>query len=206
LNATSAQIGRRRLDPGTQPNAELNLAEIFCARGELAHAQDQYDEVFKYFSNRSTSDWMRYRYSIRMFAGLGALAVARDDLAAARSHSAECLTLATRTGSRKNLVKAWRLAGEIAAAAGEADAAEGHFRTSRDYAVGLGNPVQQWKAELALGRFYQDLARADEAQQAFQRAFDVMQKVRQGLREDVLRSAFDRNPDLRFVQGLIAQL
>jgi len=206
LNATSAQIGRRRLDPGTQPNAELNLAEIFCARGELAHAQDQYDEVFRYFSNRSTSDWMRYRYSIRMFAGLGALAVARDDLAAARSHSAECLTLATRTGSRKNLVKAWRLAGEIAAAAGEADVAEGHFRTSRDYAVGLGNPVQQWKAELALGRFYQDLARADEAQQAFQRAFNVMQKVRQGLREDVLRSAFDRNPDLRFVQGLIAQL
>ena len=30
LNAISARIGRRRTDPGTQPNAELNLAEIFC--------------------------------------------------------------------------------------------------------------------------------------------------------------------------------
>ena len=40
LNATSAQIGRRRRDPGGQPNAELNLAEIFAARGDLARAQD----------------------------------------------------------------------------------------------------------------------------------------------------------------------
>ena len=44
LNAISARIGRRRADPGTQPNAELNLAEIFCAKGDLARAQDQYDE------------------------------------------------------------------------------------------------------------------------------------------------------------------
>ena len=48
---------------------------------------------------------MRFRYSIRMFAGMGELALARGDLRAARSHSAECLELATRTGSRKNLVK-----------------------------------------------------------------------------------------------------
>jgi len=206
LNTTSAQIGRRRFDPGTQPNAELNLAEIFCARGEVARAQDQYDEVFRYFSNRSTSDWMRYRYSIRMFAGLGALAVARGDLAAARSHSAECLALATRTDSRKNLVKAWRLAGDIAAAAGDRDVAEGHFRTSRDHAVALGNPVQHWKAELALGHFYTGVARAADANLAYQRAFDVMQRVRQGLREEVLRTAFDKNPDRRLVQELVAHL
>jgi transcriptional regulator with AAA-type ATPase domain/tetratricopeptide (TPR) repeat protein len=206
LNMSSAQIGRRRLDPGTQPNAELNLAEIFCARSELARAQDQYDEVFRYFNNRSTSDWMRYRYSIRMFAGLGALAVARGDLAAARSHSAECLTLATRTGSRKNLVKAWRLAGDLAAAVGDRDVAEGHFRTSRDHAAALGNPVQHWKAELALGHFYKGTARATDAHEAFQRAFAVMQRVRQSLREEVLRAAFDKNPDLRLVQDLVAHL
>ena len=125
LNATSAQIGRRRRDPGTQPNAELNLAEIFAARGDLARAQDQYDGVFKYWKDPSTSEWMRYRYSIRMFAGMGELALARGDLAAARRHSAECLELATRTNSRKNLVKGWRLAGDIARVERDWDTAEG---------------------------------------------------------------------------------
>ena len=59
--------------------------------------------------------------------GLGELALARGDLSAARSHSAECLELATRTASRKNLVKGWRLAGEIAHAEGDKDAAEELF-------------------------------------------------------------------------------
>src|SRR4030095_12722440 len=113
--------------------------------GDLVHAQEQYDGVFRYWKN-PPSHWMRFRYSIRMFAGMGELALARGDLDAARSHGAQCLELATRSGSRKNLVKEWRLAGAIARAGGEWDTAEGHFRTSRDLAVSLGNPVQHWKA------------------------------------------------------------
>ena len=205
LNATSAQVGRRRRDPGTQPNAELNLAEIFAARGDLARAQDQYDEVFKYWKDPSTSEWMRYRYSIRMFAGMGELAVARGDLAAARRHSAECLELATRTNSRKNLVKGWRLAGDIARVERDWDTAEHHLRSARDLAVSVGNPVQRWKAELALGHCFADAGRADEAAQAFQRALQVMQRVRESLREEQLRQAFDKNPDLRIVHGLVAE-
>jgi len=41
---------------------------------------------------------------------------------------------------------------------------------------------------------------------AFQRAYDVMQNVQRGLREEVLRSAFDKNPDLRLAQDLVAHL
>ena len=204
LNAMSAKIGRRRADPGTQPNAELNLAEIFHARGDVGNAQDQYDSVYRYWKHPSSSQWMRFRYSIRMFAGMGGLALARGDLAAARVHSAECLALATRTGSRKNLVKRWRLAGDIARAERDWDTAEGHLRKSRDLAVWLGNPVQQWKTEIALGHLLKDAGRTREAQHAFQCAFGVMQQVRQTLREERLRVAFEKNPDLRRVQDLLA--
>jgi hypothetical protein len=148
---------------------------------------------------------MRYRYSIRMFAGLGELALQRDDLSAARSHSAECLELATRTGSRKNLVKGFRLAGEIARAERNWDSAEGHYRRARDLAVSLGNPVQHWKAELALGHFLRAVGRTEEGQQAFDRALDVMRRVRDGLRHDRLREAFEKNPDLRLIQDLVAR-
>jgi tetratricopeptide (TPR) repeat protein len=147
---------------------------------------------------------MRFRYSIRMFAGMGELALARGDLGAARSHSAECLELATRTGSRKNLAKGWRLAGEIARAERDWDSAEGHFRTSQELALSLGNPVQRWKAELALGGFLRDAGRVDEAQHALHRAFSVMQHVQRTLRQESLRDAFEKNPDLRIVRSLVA--
>jgi transcriptional regulator with AAA-type ATPase domain/tetratricopeptide (TPR) repeat protein len=204
LNTISARIGRRRTDPGTQPNAELNLAEIYRARGELDRARDEYDGVFRYFNNPSANLWMRYRYSIRMFAGMSELALACGDLAGARAHGAQCLELATRTGSRKNLVKAWRLAGQIASAERNWDAAEAHFRKARDYAVALGNPAQQWKTELALGQFLRERKRLEDAQQAFERALTLMHRVRQGLRHDRLRSACDKNPDLHLVQSLLA--
>jgi transcriptional regulator with AAA-type ATPase domain/tetratricopeptide (TPR) repeat protein len=206
LNVRSARIGRRRKDPGTQPNAELNLAEIFQVRGELGRSQDQYDEVFRYWAHPDTSIWMRYRYSIRMFAGLGGLALARGDLAVARSHSAECLELATRRGARKNLVKAWRLAAEIAVAEGNVDQAEGHFRQALDIAHSLANPVQQWKVEIAFGHFLQGTHRPDDALHAFERALAVMQRVGDRLRDDRLRAAFEKNPDLRLVQSLVARL
>jgi tetratricopeptide (TPR) repeat protein len=162
--------------------------------------------VFKYFRNPSTSEWMRYRYSIRMFAGMGELAVAQSDLATARAHSAEALRLATRTGSKKNLVKARRLAGELARAAGELDDAEGHFRAARELAGVVGNPVQLWKSELALGRLLHAAGRVDEARQAFQRCHDVLEHVRSRLREERLREAFARNRDLVVVQSLVANV
>jgi len=204
LNAISAQIGRRRRDPGTQPNAELNLGDIFRARGDLVGAQEQYDSVFKYWRNPSTSQWMKYRYSIRMFASMGELALARNDLSVARSHAAECLELATRTGSRKNLVKAHRLGGQIACAERDWDHAEDHFRASRELATSLGNPPQLWKAELAFGDFLRNAGRVDESRQAYARSFAIMQQARSGLRHDKLRDAFEKNPDMRTVRDLLA--
>ncbi len=204
LNATSAQIGRRRRDPGTQPNAEINLGDILLARGDLAAAQDRYDGVYRYWKDPSTSLWMRFRYSIRLFASMGELALARGDLAGARAHSAQCLELATRTGSRKNLVKGYRLAGEVATAAREWDRAEEHLRAALHLAEHLGNPAQLWKTDLALGRFLSESGRADGAREAYLRAMAAMQGVRDRLRHDALRSAFDISRDVQHVRAFVA--
>jgi transcriptional regulator with AAA-type ATPase domain/tetratricopeptide (TPR) repeat protein len=205
LNTISARIGRRRADPGTQPNAELNLAEIFTARGELLRAQEEYDGVFRYFHDSSNSTWMRFRYSIRMFSGLGGLALARGDIGTARAHGAQSLELATRTGSQKHLVKGWRLSGDIARAEGNWEGAEQCFRKSRDLAISLSNPVQLWKSELVLGQLLQETGRAEDARLAFERCRSVMLRVREGLRHERLRAAFGKNPDFHLVQDLVAR-
>jgi tetratricopeptide (TPR) repeat protein len=206
LNMTSAQIGRRRRDPGTQPNAELNLGDIYRARGDLALAHELYEGVFRYWKDPSTSQWMRFRYSIRMFASMGELALVRGDLSAARAHSAECLELATRTGSRKNLVKAWRLAGELERAEKEWDRAEEHLRKALDIATSIGNPVQCWTTEFALGQLLTDAGRFDDAREILQNAYFRMQRVGERLRHDQLRSAFEKSGELHRVRDLVSGL
>ena len=97
--------------PGTFPNATINMGEIFLARGELGLAQEQLESVLRYSREPTTSEWMRFRYSIRLFLDLGEVALARGETTLAREHATRGLDLATRTGSRKNLLKAWRLTG-----------------------------------------------------------------------------------------------
>jgi tetratricopeptide (TPR) repeat protein len=206
LNSTSADVARRRRDPGTRANAELNLGDIARVRGDLPLARDLFDSVFRQAKDPSTSDWMKFRYSIRMFASLGELALANGDLAAARTHSADCLELATRTGSKKNLVKGWRLAGELERAAQNPDRAEEHFRTALALAATVKNPVQHWRTELALGQLLVAAGRIAEGHAAFQRASQRMDDVRQNLRHERLRQAFDRSEDVRRVQQLIAEV
>ena len=204
LNTASAEIGRRRRDPGTQPNAELNLGDVMRVRGDLHLAQELYDGVFRYWKDPATSEWMRFRYSPRMFASMGELALARGDLTAAKAHSAECLGLATRSGSRKNLVKGWRLAGEIERAQLAWDRSEQHLRTALELAMSMANPVQYRKTELALGQLLADTGRPDEAREAFQRAYVRMQRVRESLRHERLREAFEKSREFNLVLGLIA--
>jgi len=204
LNAASARIGRRRRDPGTQPNAELNLGDIFHARGDVAAAQDLYDGVFRYWKNPSTSEWMRFRYSIRMFASLGELALVRGDLSAARAHAAECLELATRTGARKNLVKGLRLSGALASAEGNDDRAEADLRRALTIAESLRNPVQHWKTLLALHDLLRRQQRDDAARDACQAALRIMTDVGGTLRNERLKQAFERNTDVRRATAFLA--
>jgi transcriptional regulator with AAA-type ATPase domain/tetratricopeptide (TPR) repeat protein len=206
LNTISAHIGQRRRDPGTQPNAELNLADIHLARGDMAVARELYDGVFKYWKAPATSEWMRFRYSIRMFASMGELALATGDLAAARSHARDSLELATRTGSRKNLVKARRLTGKLAAATGDTDRAEADLRQALAIAASIGNPVQHWHTALALADLLQNTARPGAARAQWQSAFDIMQRVGSTLRNERLRRAFAANPDVARVRAIIVEM
>src|SRR5262249_56005654 len=93
---------------------------------------------------------MRFRYSMRLCASLGDLAFAQDDLDQAKTHALRCLELATRTNARKNLVKGWRLAGEIASAARRWDEAERALNEARTIAEAIGNPTQLWRTYAAL--------------------------------------------------------
>jgi len=196
LNQRSAEVGRRRNDPGTLPNAELNLGDIFLARGDLAQAAAMFESV-QAFARDPGSEWMRFRYSIRLQSSLGELALARGDLARAREHADRCLDAATRTTSRKNLVKGWRLAGEIATAARRWDEAETALRQALAIAEGIGNPPQLWQTHAALARLHAARGRSDEAHAARAATRAVLERTKAALPDEALRAAFERAPAIQ---------
>ena len=178
------------------------MGDIFLAQGDLALAQEFLDGVYRLVKDPATSDWMRWRYSTHLFASLGELWLAREDLTKARAFADQCLALATRTTSRKYLVRGRRLMGEIALAGGQWDEAEGALRQALTIAQVIGNPTQLWKTHLALGRLHAATRKPEAAQQAYGAARAVIERIKGSLRDPGLRASLEGSPLIRRVYDL----
>jgi tetratricopeptide (TPR) repeat protein len=178
LNRQGAEGARKRGDPETIANPEINLGDVFLAKGDLTLAGEFLDDVHRLVKNPATSEWMKWRYSTHLFASLGDLWLARGDPAKAKEFCDHCLDIATRTNSKKNLVKGWRLKGEIALARHQFDEAEHALRQGLTIAQAIGNPTQIWKSYLALGRLYSGARKPELAEHAFNTAREVVERMK----------------------------
>jgi hypothetical protein len=168
--------------------------------GDLVQAHERLVSVHRLVKNPATSDWMKWRYSTHLFASLGDLWLARGDPSKATEFASQCLALATPMSSRKYLVRGGRLTGEIALAQRRWDEAEQALRQALAVAQAIGNPTQLWKTHRALGRFFAEAKRPEEAHRAHQAARSVTDKVSAELTNPGLRGAWASAPFLR--QGL----
>jgi class 3 adenylate cyclase/tetratricopeptide (TPR) repeat protein len=205
FNRRGAEEARKRGNPETIANAELNLGDVFLTKGDLSLAQELLDRVHRLVKNPATSDWNKWRYSMHLFASLGELWLARGDPAKARDVTEQCLALATPTNSRKYLVKGYRLKGEIALARRQWDEAEGVLRQTLTIAQTIGNPTQLWRTHLALGRLYAEGKKLELARQAFQSARAVIDRVKTSLQNPGLRASIENSPLIRHVYDLGAE-
>jgi class 3 adenylate cyclase/tetratricopeptide (TPR) repeat protein len=204
LNRQGAEGARKRDDPETIANAELNLGDIFLVQGDLTLAQEFLDGVYRLAHNPATSEWMKWRYSTHLFASLGELWLARGEPAKAGEFAAQYLEIATRTNSRKYVVKGWRLLGEIALAHRQWDEAAGWLQQALTLAQTVGNPTQLWKTHLALGRLHAEARRPEQASQAYHAAREVIERVKVSLQDPGLRTSLERSPLFQQVYDLSA--
>jgi class 3 adenylate cyclase/tetratricopeptide (TPR) repeat protein len=191
FNRRGAEGARKRGDPETVANAELNLSDVHVAQGDLVQAHEIAEGVYRLANDPSTSEWMRWRYSTHLFASMGQIALARGDHAKAREWADRCLEIATRTNAPKNLVKGWRLRSEIALARRQWDDAASALKQALDLARRLGNPTQLWRTYAALARLHEARREPEAARQAAGAAREVLHAVKTGLRDARLRAAFD---------------
>ena len=190
LNRQGAEGARKRGDPEIIANAELNLGDIFLTQGDLVLAQECLDGVSRLVHDPATSERMKWRYTLHLFASLGELWLARGDLTTAGTCAEQCLALARRTTSRKYLVKGWRLMGEIALLRRQWDEADAALRQALTIAQAIGNPTQLWKTRLSYGALYTATQQPERAQQMLDAADDVLDRVKGSLRDPGLRASF----------------
>jgi tetratricopeptide (TPR) repeat protein len=204
LNRRGVEGGRRRGDSETFANAAINLGEVFLAKGDLPLAQECLEEIDSLVRNPATSEWNKWRYRMRLCASLGELWLARGDAAKARELAHQCLEQATRFGSRKYIVRGWRLDAESALTRRQWDDAERALHRALEIAEVIGNPPQLWKTYAALGRLHAEARRPDQAAVAYRAAREVVKGVEAKLLNPELRVSLERAPLIRQICELSA--
>ncbi|MBL8072753.1 MAG: AAA family ATPase [Nitrospira sp.] len=204
MNNRSADGARKRGDPETFANANINLADLLLAQGKLPEAQEVTEETYKLVKHPATSDWMRWRYSTHLFSTMGDLSLICGNTAKAWEWADQCLEIATRTNSTKNLAKGWRLRGEVALAERRWDDSLHALQQALIFARRTANPTQIWKTHVALGRLNEARRRPDAAYNAYVEARKVLDGINNCLHDERLRSSFDTSPLIQQVYKLSA--
>ena len=172
-------------DPEILTNARINLGDCAYALGQKEQARRDFEQL--YASLPQLQEWMKWRYSQHLRHSLGELLFGFGEQDEALRLADECLALAEPTESRKNIVKARRLRGQIFLGRGNLAKADEDIGVALATALQIGNPPQVWKTYAALGDLRKVQGRLTDARQAYNDALAVMQKVAGGLQDVSLK-------------------
>jgi tetratricopeptide (TPR) repeat protein len=203
-NQRAVTGARKRGDPETIANSELNLGDNLLSQGDLGLAGELFDGVYHLVNDPATSDYMRWRYSLHLFASLAEFWLARRNPAKAGTFAEKCLEIASRTNSRKYLAKGWRLKGEIAFLHKQLDKTEDALRQALTFAKAIGNPTQLWKTYLTVGQLYTKAKRQEMAEKAYGAARKIVSRIIASLQDQELRMSLKSYPLIRQIFDLSA--
>jgi len=179
-------------DPEILTNARINLCDCALALGQKEQARRDLEQL--YASLPQLQEWMKWRYSQHLRHSLGELLLGLGDQDGALRMADECLALADRTESRKNIVKTRRLRGQIFLARGKLDEADVELGVALKTALQISNPPQVWKTYAALGELRKAQGRHADANQAYEDALAVIQNVAAGLQDSSLKETLINSP------------
>jgi len=205
LNHKGAEMARTRKHAiGVEMTAfaEVNMADIFLAQGDLGQAFDMLDGVHRVCVDPAGHTWMKWRYSAHMFVSLGRLWLTRGDVRKAEEFAERCLTIATQTNSRKYIAKAWLLQGEIAIARKAWDEAQQSLGQALKLAAAIGNPPLTVAAHMAVGGLHGETKRDDKARHEYQAARAIVERIKADTKDADLRNALDNAPAFRQFEQL----
>jgi tetratricopeptide (TPR) repeat protein len=171
-------------DPEREYNARLNLADSLIALGRLDEAEAQLQIVDPAVQRSQVHDHHTLWHSY------GELWLARGDGERAGGFARACLELAESSSSKKHIVNARRLCGQILLAQGRRNEAVAELETAVALARQAGNPPQLWKTLAVFGDALQAQGRSDQARKAYRESLQIIDSIATALDEPSVCGAF----------------
>jgi tetratricopeptide (TPR) repeat protein/class 3 adenylate cyclase len=197
FNTACVETARRTRAVEAESNALINLVYDYTLAGEPKKALDAMQSVDPLFDREN---WNRWRFfDIRHQAASAEYWLEHRNLDRAEEHARRLLGNAERYGVPKYVATAHRLLGEIAAAIGDTNTAEEELMRSLEPFAKNPAPLVEWKNQAALGRLLRKRGRPAAAQDAFNRAVDVVKQISAGIMDAELRLGFLNGPQVRLV-------
>jgi class 3 adenylate cyclase/tetratricopeptide (TPR) repeat protein len=179
----------QQFDPWPEPrlHALLKIGLAYLLRQE-------YTQAGRYFQRAEAllkeDAWMRWRGHMALLRAQGELALTQEGYDAAWTCATQSLELATQTESRKHIVRAQLLRGDVLAANGQLEEAEQTFALSIRLAEQIGAPREVWLGKAVLGKVLMRLGRDKAAEALFSQATQTIEAIAATLQTPRLHRSF----------------
>ena len=172
--------------PDPQGHSLVKVALAYLYKGEYAQAEVALSRAAAILEDYV---WMQWRWQFVLYRALGELALAQGQHEEAWIHATESLRLAMQSDSRKHIVRAQHLQGEILAATDQLDDAVQTFTRVIRQADQLGTPREVWLGKAALGKVLMRLHRDEAAETLLTEATQELEAIADALRTPQLRKS-----------------
>ena len=198
LNTEGIQMSREFGDVEAECMSHINAARDYLVLGECERA----GEHLRQAKVRSEQDaWFRWIYYPRMQAEMASYWMIRGDLVQAFSHARDSLHAAERTESRKRIVWAHKLLGDIAACEDRPADAHREFKTALHLLEHHSCPMIEWQVLGPAAGAADLLGHVAERDELLGRARQLVYTLADSLRDEIRRKAFLRSRPIRELLG-----
>jgi predicted ATPase/class 3 adenylate cyclase len=194
----------QQFDPWPEPwlHALLKIGLSYLQQQDYA----QVETSFKRAQGLLESDtWMRWRVHMALLRAQGEFALIQGQAEVAWTYAQESLELATRMLSRKHMVRAQLLQGDIMASSGQFEEAKDTLHAAIQLAEELQIPREMWLGKAALGKVLMRLGQDHEAESRLTQAMHTINTIADAVQTPGLRNSFLHSAPVQEVYDLLGQ-
>jgi Flp pilus assembly protein TadD len=157
---------------------------------DYAHASESDKPVAAFRSAQAIIErdgWFRWRFSIRLQAGLAQRWLAEDSLDQSEEGCRWLLESAGRCDAHKYIALAHKLLGEIAIRRGNLEAAKQELQAALGRLRNHPAPLLAWRTHAVLGRLHRQLRESEKSREAYSQAAEIAGKIATNITDTALR-------------------